>query len=86
MLYVAHLDTGVNVFLSQRPQPAPEPEPDNPDALTPDEAHAMGAFEDLGFHPFEAFTLVTRGLSPSAVREFCRHHSCDPRTAVAILL
>lgn len=66
----------------------PEPEPDEPApaSLTDAESHALGAFEDMGFHPFEAFSLVVKHISPSEVREFCRHHGCDPKTAVSILL
>lgn len=39
----------------------------------------------LGFTPLEAIKLVREAISPSLIREFCRHHPlCDVRTAVQI--
>lgn len=70
------------------PEPAVEEQsPDPFPSAGSDEGYFFVEWLAFGFSPEEALGLLHEGLSPSAVREFCKHNpDCDVRTAVAILL
>ena len=52
-----------------------------------DEGYWFVEWLEFGFSPEEALGLLHEGLSPSAIREFCKHHpNCDVRTAVQLHL
>lgn len=71
-------------WIVPKPQPAVEEKPAPELELL--NTYAAEQWEEMGFNPLEAIGLILGGVSPSATREFCRKHGCDPRTAISILL